>query len=104
MLRGAGETGRPGAPRSPFPPYPVGTLGLGSSSRTARLCVVAPSPPLPPARHKSEERRTGLPQPLAPGDPGSMQRAVPAELGTNWPGQVPRLFGSLQLGEGLRLF
>lgn len=104
MLRGAGEPGRPGAPRSPFPPHPVGTLGLGSSSRTARLCVVAPSRPLPTARHKSEERRTGQPQPQAPGDPGSMQRAASAGLGTTWPGQVPRLFGLPQLGEGLRLF
>ncbi|EDL38629.1 mCG145010, partial [Mus musculus] len=99
-----GEPGSPGAPRSPFPPHPVRTLGLGSSARTARLCVVAPSPPQPEARHKSEERPTGQSWSRALGGSGSDATRPPAGLRIDRPGQVPKLFGCPQLGEGLCLF
>lgn len=72
ILRGARA---PGGASLPVPsPHPVGTLGLGFSVRTARLCVLAPSPPLPTARHKSQERPTGQPQPQ-PRAPGESQLA-----------------------------
>lgn len=52
-----------------------------------------------PRSGRQDSRRPG-----ALGDRGRMQRAAPTELRIDRPGQVPKLFGCPQLGEGLCLF